>query len=59
MRIIADVDSNCIFAAKNGGHETFAGASNAPGGVTTALRYLDVVNVSEDRGTMVLGPRGR
>jgi FAD/FMN-containing dehydrogenase len=59
-RIIAEAhsggdDDKCIFAVKSGDHGIFACASNAPGGVTIDLRYLDDVSVAEDRKTVALG----
>lgn len=64
VRIIAEINSGddddmCISAVKSGGHGTFAGASNAPGGITIDLQYLDDVVVAEDRETVAFGPGNR
>jgi FAD/FMN-containing dehydrogenase len=34
----------------------FAGASNAPGGITIDLRYLNGIELSEDQETASIGP---
>ena len=49
----------CIFACKSGGHSMFAGASNAPGGITIDLRDLNLVELSEDKQTTRVGPGNR
>lgn len=47
---------SCHFAVKSGGHAMFAGASNAVGGITVDLKYLNSVELSEDRETASIGP---
>lgn len=47
---------SCHFAVKSGGHAMFAGASNAVGGITIDLKYLNGLELSEDRSTASLGP---
>ena len=47
---------SCHFAVKSGGHAMFAGASNANGGITIDLRYLNGVELSEDHATASVGP---
>ena len=51
--------NECTFAIKSGGHAMFPGASNAPGGITLNLQYLNDLQVSEDRSTAFVGPGNR
>ncbi|KAK8030141.1 hypothetical protein PG993_011432 [Apiospora rasikravindrae] len=43
------------FAVRGGGHEWFAGANSAPGGVTIDLRGLDAVELSDDKSSATVG----
>lgn len=46
---------NCHLAVKSGGHGIFAGASNAPGGVTIDMRDINGLKVADDRLTTSIG----
>lgn len=47
---------NCPFAVKSGGHATFAGGSNIPGGITIDLVNLNEIVVSSDQTETSVGP---
>lgn len=49
----------CIFAIKSGGHAMFSGASNAKGGITLDMRYLNSLKLSEDQQTVYVGTGNR
>lgn len=49
----------CIFAIKSGGHAMFAGASNAPSGITIDLRKLNAIELDEDGLTTRVGTGNR
>ena len=57
VKIISEHE--CIFAVKSGGHAMFAGASNAPQGITMDLRYLNDIGVSETGATAFIGTGNR
>ncbi|KAE9380997.1 FAD binding domain-containing protein [Stipitochalara longipes BDJ] len=48
-------EHNCIFAIKSGGHSMFAGASNAPGGITFDMKNINDVIISEDLQSTIVG----
>ncbi|KAL3438361.1 hypothetical protein BDV09DRAFT_192255 [Aspergillus tetrazonus] len=48
--------TNCQFAAKSGGHASFAGASNSEGGITILFRDLNEISLSEDKSVASVGP---
>jgi FAD/FMN-containing dehydrogenase len=50
---------SCHFAVKSGGHAMFAGASNAIGGITIDLKYLNWIELSEDQKAISIGPGNR
>ena len=52
-------EHECIFAVKSGGHAMFAGASNAPGGITIDLRNLNGIELVEDGETTLVGTGNR
>ncbi|KAF4506096.1 hypothetical protein G6O67_006215 [Ophiocordyceps sinensis] len=47
------------FAVKAGGHTAFEGGSNIDAGVTVDLVHLDSIAVSQDGGTVSVGPGNR
>lgn len=49
----------CPFAVKSGGHASFKGASNVPGGITIDLHKLNEVKVSKDRKITYTGTGNR
>jgi len=53
------IQHRCIFAVKSGGHAMFSGASNAPGGITLDLQYLNDLDISPDHSTAYVGPGNR
>lgn len=48
--------TNCQFAAKSGGHASFAGASNSEGGITILFRDLNEISLNEDKSVASVGP---
>jgi FAD/FMN-containing dehydrogenase len=52
-------EHQCTFAVKSGGHGIFSGASNAPQGITIDLRYLNSLQVADDRLTTFVGAGNR
>lgn len=57
VKVIREYD--CIFAVKSGGHALPAGASNAHQGITIDLRYMNSIEVSEDKLTTSVGTGAR
>jgi FAD/FMN-containing dehydrogenase len=51
--------NSCHFAVKSGGHAMFAGASNAIGGITIDLKYLNEIELSQDHEIAMIGPGNR
>ena len=45
----------CQFAVRSGGHASFAGAANIPGGVTFDLSGIDDISLASDRSTVSVG----
>lgn len=52
-------DYGCPFAVKSGGHASFKGASNVPGGITIDLHKLNEITVSADRKVTFTGTGNR
>ena len=50
---------HCHFAAKSGGHAMFAGASSAADGISIDLRYLNQLELSDEKNTLFVGPGNR
>jgi FAD/FMN-containing dehydrogenase len=47
--------TQCTFAVRSGGHAAFAGASNAPNGLTIDLRDLNGLKLSDDNEIAHIG----
>jgi FAD/FMN-containing dehydrogenase len=48
--------TDCPFAAKSGGHAAFAGASNAPAGISIWLKDLNGISLNGDESVASIGP---
>ncbi|KAF2148606.1 FAD binding domain-containing protein [Myriangium duriaei CBS 260.36] len=48
--------TRCPFAVKSGGHVPFAGASNAPGGITVTFEKMKALTLSPDKSTVSVEP---
>jgi FAD/FMN-containing dehydrogenase len=59
VALILCTEVQCRFAVKSGGHAAMKGASSADGGVTIDLKYLNSIELNEDKTIANIGAGNR